>query len=499
MRQISSFLVAIAAVAGRLASPNDLGARRSAEAAPQQPTLLRGGGSVHSPFRLKGSRSASVIEGVDLFFSDLSFTVKDGMKTILSNCSGHATRGRLLAIMGPSGGGKTTLLNALSGNVKASKGASLKGTLLCNGEQCGGASQVPGLRMAFVQQEDTFYTQMTVRETLLFAARLRLPSSVSLIEKERRVDDIIAKLSLVKAAGTIIGDVKRRGISGGERKRLAIGCELLSDPQLLFLDEPTSGLDSFQAQQVVQSLKALADEGCTVVMSIHQPRGSIYNLFDDLLLLSEGRVMYDGTAAGAAAYFGSLGHLCPAGINAGEFVVDLVSVPYGSKDEEGEAHRRILELAAAAKQQAADGGLRFGRRASARDAVASTGEAASGNGRWRRSGQVQAGSRWTQFRLLFRRAWKEVSRSKAAFLIKASQQLMIALIYGGIYSLGRTQSSIQDRFGLLSLVAIGAGNLAIASTIRTFPKEKAIVASERSKGMYTVAPYFLSKVLRRSF
>jgi hypothetical protein len=107
-----------------------------------------------------------------------------------------------------------------------------------------------------------------------------------------------------------------------------------------------------------------------------------------------------------------------------------------------------------------------------------------------------SGSRWTQFRLLFRRAWKEVSRSKAAFLIKASQQLMIALIYGGIYSLGRTQSSIQDRFGLLSLVAIGAGNLAIASTIRTFPKEKAIVASERSKGMYTVAPYFLSKVLR---
>ena len=139
MRQISSFLVAIAAVAGRLASPNDLGARRSAEAAPQQPTLLRGGGSVHSPFRLKGSRSASMIEGVDLSFSDLSFTVKDGMKTILFNCSGHATRGRLLAIMGPSGGGKTTLLNALSGNVKASKGASLKGTLLCNGEQCGGS------------------------------------------------------------------------------------------------------------------------------------------------------------------------------------------------------------------------------------------------------------------------------------------------------------------------------------------------------------------------
>ena len=271
----------------------------------------------------KSEPPAAAASPVGLEWRDLRFCVKD--KTILHSSSGSIAPGRLLAIMGPSGSGKTSILNALAGQVKACKGAELTGTLLIDGERCGGASSVAGLRCAYVKQEDVFYTQMSVRETLLFAARLRLPRSVPLSEKKRRVDEIIAKLSLVKAADTLVGDVRRRGISGGERKRLAIGCELLSDPQLLFLDEPTSGLDSFQAQQVVGALKRLAEDGTTVVTSIHQPRGSIYNMFDDLLLLSEGRVVYSGRASAAASHFGRIGHPCPAGINAGEFVVDLVS------------------------------------------------------------------------------------------------------------------------------------------------------------------------------
>ena len=426
--------------------------------------------------------STATTSGAELEWHDLTFTVKDGAKTILSSCNGRAARGRMLAIMGPSGGGKTTLLNALAGNLKEGKRTALTGQLLCDGEACGGAAEVSGLRMAFVAQEDTFYTQMTVRETLMFAARLRLPDSVSLVEKTRRVDEIISKLSLVKAADTVIGDVKRRGISGGERKRLAIGCELLSDPQLLFLDEPTSGLDSFAALKVVQSLKRLTAEGCTVVMSIHQPRGSIYNLFDDLLLLSEGRVVYNGAAAEAASHFGRRGFKCPPTINAGEFVVDLVSTSYASAEEEEASHARILDLEAAAKHALAAAGIK--RATTGKSAAASEAASAAAAGARRGVGRrVAGGSRWTQFRLLFKRAWGEVARSKAAIIIKATQQVMIALIYGGIYSLNDAQSSIQDRFGLLSLIAIGAGNLAIASTIRTFPKEKAIVTNERAKGM----------------
>ena len=323
---------------------------------------------------------------------------------------------------------------------------------------------------------------MAVRETLLFAARLRLPKDVPLAEKEALVEKLIRKLSLVKAADTIVGSSSKRGISGGERKRLAIGCELLGDPNLLFLDEPTSGLDAYQARQVVMALKTLADEGTTVVCVIHQPRGSIFNMFDDLMLLADGKLMYSGPAAKAASHFWWLGHRKPSGINAGEYVVDLVSTDFESQETIAASRARIDALAAKAVWRAV-GGRRGGRRRRGR----------RGGGGRRRPGAGVV----TQFRLLLRRAWREVARSKAAITIKAVQRVMIAVIYGGIYSLSDSQASIQDRFGLLSLVAIGAGQLAIASTIRSFPKEKTIVERERSKGIYDVGPYFHRRWWRR--
>ena len=369
---------------------------------------------------LRGGDATERKDGVSLEWTDLSFS--SGSKKILHACSGKAAPGRLLAIMGPSGSGKTTMLNALAGNVKATKKASLTGTLLCDGEACGGAAQVDGLRLAYVQQEDTFYTQMTVRETLMFAARLRLPSSLSLEQKTARVDDIIAKLSLGGAADTIVGDVRRRGISGGERKRLAIGCELLSEPQLLFLDEPTSGLDSFQAQQVVKVLQRLvAKDGVTVVTSIHQPRGSIYNMFDDLLLLSEGRVVYNGGAAAAGKHFARLGYPVPSNINAGEHIVDIVSKQYGTDTDRAGFDERLRGFEAAAAQTASS---------AARGGTAAAAATGALEPRRRRGANIM-----TQFNLLFRRAWREVARSKAAIFLKVFQQVIIAAIFGGDCSL----------------------------------------------------------------
>ncbi|KAL1499188.1 hypothetical protein AB1Y20_013697 [Prymnesium parvum] len=416
--------------------------------------------------------------GASLEWRNLTFV--SGSKEILKDAGGSASAGRILAIMGPSGSGKTTLLNALAGQLKAGKKASITGTLLIDGQAAGGASSVPSLQQAYVRQEDIFYTQMTVRETLMFAAQMKLPRSMPLDEKRDLVDSLISKLSLVTAAETIVGDSKTRGISGGERKRLSIGCELLSNPSLLFLDEPTSGLDSYQAQQVVAALKRLADEGCTIIMSIHQPRGSIFNMFDDLLLLSEGRTVYHGKASEVSSYLKRFGYVCPSGINPGEFAVDLVSKSYLSESSMKEADARILKFAAYANEQLPElkppshASFAVGPEAAAR----------------RKSFPSSA---FTQFKLLFRRSWREVARSRAALGIKVVQQVMISFIYGGIYSLDNSQRSIQDRFGLLSLIAIGAGNLALASTVRTFPKEKAIVVTERAKNMYGMVPYFASK------
>ncbi|CAN0164535.1 unnamed protein product, partial [Ectocarpus sp. 12 AP-2014] len=235
--------------------------------------------------------TSSAVDKLDVEWKDVSFSVGRGKKkAILDGVSGSANAGKVLAVMGPSGSGKTTLLNALAGQVPYSKKTRLHGTLTV-----GGAERAPDQEQAsaflawhaFVKQEDVFYSQLTVRETLLMAARLRLPSSVPLEEKSAMVDKLISKLGLSKVASTIVGDEKTRGISGGEKKRLSIACQLFGTPSLIFCDEPTTGLDAFQASaRVMATLRQLAQDGHTVICSIHQPRSSIYGMFDDVLLLS---------------------------------------------------------------------------------------------------------------------------------------------------------------------------------------------------------------------
>ena len=160
--------------------------------------------------------------------------------------TGHAEPGRLLAILGPSGSGKTTLLNVLAGQVPASSVLTLHGRLYVNGQLVSHSSlhsyssSSTDHTQAYVRQQDLFYSQLTVRETLLMAARLRLPSSLTLDEKTVLVDSLLKRLGLAKAADTIVGDDKIRGISGGEKKRLSLACELLGSPSLIFADEPTS-------------------------------------------------------------------------------------------------------------------------------------------------------------------------------------------------------------------------------------------------------------------
>ena len=122
------------------------------------------------------------------------------------------------------------------------------------------------------QQDDAFFSMQTVQETLVNAARLRLPQEMSIRDKLDRVESIIQELGLKKAANTRIGNARNRGVSGGERKRTNIGVEMMQDPSLLFLDEPTSGLDAFQALNVMETLKLLTLSGVTVLVSVHQPR-----------------------------------------------------------------------------------------------------------------------------------------------------------------------------------------------------------------------------------
>jgi len=120
----------------------------------------------------------------------------------------------------------------------------------------------------------------TAREALEFSARLRLPKNMSKADRDAIVNDMINSLGLKKCENTMVGSELIRGLSGGERKRVAIGVELVSNPTCLFLDEPTSGLDSFSALNVVHILKAISNTGCTIICSIHQPSSEVFNGFD---------------------------------------------------------------------------------------------------------------------------------------------------------------------------------------------------------------------------
>ncbi|KAL6779156.1 hypothetical protein ACKKBF_B18545 [Auxenochlorella protothecoides x Auxenochlorella symbiontica] len=290
-------------------------------------------GAVRAVTKPRSAHAAASIEqagaqAVTLVWDRLTciLKTKNGqVRALLRDIQGTARPGRLLAILGPSGAGKTTLLNILAGQLPFNKNIELTGRVLANGRPL---DSLLG-HVGFVAQEDIFYSQLTVRETLLMAAQLSNGTSTA-SERERVVDDIIARLGLAKVRATRIGDKKTRGLSGGERKRLSIAVELIARPKLIFADEPTTGLDSFQAHKVVEALKQLAEENHTVIASIHQPRSSIYTLFDDVILLSEGEVLYAGEADRALSYFDAQGHRCPKHYNPAEFLADLAAVDHSS-------------------------------------------------------------------------------------------------------------------------------------------------------------------------
>lgn len=190
-------------------------------------------------------------KSVSVGFEDIAMTLKQkkskSERVILDgSIRGEAQPGRMLAIMGPSGSGKSTLLHAISGKVKEDKKISLYGKRYVNGVPLTGDSKIPS---AFIEQEVNFFPHMTVKETLDFRVELKMGSCLK-TKKERHdlVTDLMNQLGLTKSANTIVGNAKVRGLSGGERKRLSIACEMISSPPVIFLDEVSSSMMIFNSK-----------------------------------------------------------------------------------------------------------------------------------------------------------------------------------------------------------------------------------------------------------
>jgi len=254
-----------------------------------------------------------------LYFSDVSYNLNG--KQILSGIQGVAHPGEITAIMGASGAGKTTFLDILA---RKNKRGAVTGEFYVNGEKVSDADYKNAT--GFVDQEDTMLPTLTVHETILTSALLRLPKDMTRAAKEQRVIEVEKQLGIYHIRDSLIGseEGKGRGISGGEKRRVSIACELVTSPSILFLDEPTSGLDAYNAYNVIECLVTLAKTyKRTVIFTIHQPRSNIVALFDRLILLAQGKTVYSGPLHQCQDYFDQIGYSCPPGFNIADYLVDL--------------------------------------------------------------------------------------------------------------------------------------------------------------------------------
>uniref|UniRef100_A0A0D9X4R9 ABC transporter domain-containing protein n=1 Tax=Leersia perrieri TaxID=77586 RepID=A0A0D9X4R9_9ORYZ len=438
-----------------------------------------------------------------------SATVTTREKTIISGMSGVVRPGEMLAMLGPSGSGKTTLLTALGG--RHGNQGMLSGKITYNGQPFSGSIK---RRTGFVTQHDVLYPHLTVSETLWYTALLRLPRSLTAGEKRAQADSVTAELGLGKVSHSMIGGVRGvRGLSGGERKRVSIGLEMLVDPSLLLLDEPTSGLDSTTAARIVATLRrmATAGGGRTVVVTIHQPSSRLYHMFDKVLLLSsDGCPIYYGRAADALSYFGSVGFASPLSLNPADLMLDLANgitpqiggggdgdvggglpapanggVGGGSEAEQKEVRSKL----AAAYERHIAPTVKLDICSGAAAAVAQTPAT-------RRRGKSSSSSNWTttwcaQFNVLLRRGLKE-RRHESFNKLRIFQVLSVASLAGLLW--WRTpESHLQDKTALIFFFSVFWGFFPLYNAVFVFPVERPMLLKERSSGMYRLSSYFAAR------
>eukprot|EP01055_Gregarina_sp_Pseudo9_P002135 Gregarina_sp_Pseudo_9__2134@NODE_248_length_3438_cov_12_274787_g231_i0_p1_GENE_NODE_248_length_3438_cov_12_274787_g231_i0NODE_248_length_3438_cov_12_274787_g231_i0_p1_ORF_typecomplete_len1034_score330_48ABC2_membrane/PF01061_24/0_0015ABC2_membrane/PF01061_24/2e36ABC_tran/PF00005_27/6_3e25ABC2_membrane_3/PF12698_7/4_5e02ABC2_membrane_3/PF12698_7/8_6e12AAA_21/PF13304_6/0_24AAA_21/PF13304_6/0_0011AAA_15/PF13175_6/0_00097AAA_15/PF13175_6/2AAA_16/PF13191_6/4_3e05AAA_16/PF13191_6/1_8e03AAA_29/PF13555_ len=301
--QSGSFVAATREPSGRARSESSYGnlEAQSEEETPR-PSLVAG----------------SMSPGAAMWCEDLSYTVKK--KTILHEINFCANPGELTVIMGPSGSGKTSLLNALLQRLKKGKVTGSKGV---NGQPSTPA--VVRDHCHYVMSYDIALSYLTVRETLETTARLRMPG-VPRSEQAAAVDWVLEALELTECQHVLVGGEWRKGISKGQLKRVAIAQELLGDPDLVFLDEPTTGLDSNLAYELVSILKNIAREkNKTIVASIHQPSQKAFELFDRVVLISNGHLIYHGPGSEAVGFLSSTGRKIPRSFSPPDFLLEVAT------------------------------------------------------------------------------------------------------------------------------------------------------------------------------
>jgi ABC-type multidrug transport system ATPase subunit len=195
----------------------------------------------------------------------------------------------------------------------------------------------------YIQQDELFMPTLTVYEHLMVQAGIRL-AGLSNEDIKNRIVEVMDELGLTKCRNSIIGlSGVKKGISGGEAKRLMVASVLLDNPSILFLDEPTTGLDSHMAQSLMNSLQKLAKDGRTIVATIHQPSSNIFNSLNKVIFLGDGKLAYLGPPKEVLPFFDSLGLVCPDDYNPADYIIDILAIDR-QNDNEAVALERVHKV-----------------------------------------------------------------------------------------------------------------------------------------------------------
>ncbi|XP_052864562.1 uncharacterized protein LOC128271162 [Anopheles cruzii] len=442
---------------------------------------------------------------VDIVFRDIRYNVKRfniskakfESKEILHGLNGSFKSGELTAIMGPSGAGKSTLLNIMAGYVSSG----VSGMVQVNGKSRSHNSESFRKLSCYIQQHDALRPWLTVNEAMTCATHLKLGFGIDLAEKRKLIEKILFMLGLEQK-----GSTPTAGLSGGQKKRLAIALEMISNPPILFLDEPTTGLDSSSCAQCVSLLKRLAEDGRTIVCTIHTPSALLFEMFDQLYTVVQGHCFYQGPTKEMLPFLGDLGYHCPSYHNPADFIMEIAVGEYGADvgkvikaalKKYYEISSRCIELDSEFDDNEKPSLQSFGIGTKADEMLKLQKEAeATDTSSYEENGSLtntKPASLIMQFLLLVYRNLLITRRNYFLLFCRILAHATIATIFGYLYiGVGPNANQVLANYVYLygsMLVMVYTGKMAV---VLSFQIEMESLTREYFNRWYKLGPYFLS-------
>ena len=366
------------------------------------------------------------------------------------------------------GSGKTTFLNELAGF--DSIGVT-RGEILFNGSKRNARKQRK--MMKYVQQDDLLMGHLTVQETLEYAAFFCLPPGTTSLQRKLRISKVIQSFRLDGCRNVLVGSSEKKGISGGQRKRLHIAAEIISDPTFMLLDEPTTGLDSRTSLTCIDFLRDMAHSGRTVICTIHQPGAELFSMFDNIMLLCRGQIAYYGPTSAVVDSFGAVGLKCPLYHNPADYIVEVVHQHETA---------RVMDLIDRYKNSNMHMVVPDPSKPSPYPNF----------GKFRRYQR----NPFSQFLMLLRRAFLMNLRNRPYIFGRIAAHIVAGLLIGILFfQIGDNQNSIYDRLSLLIFACILMVLVAMIPTVVSFPLERVIFQREHMNNWYGVGPYYAAKLI----